>query len=86
MSKTGEISLLKQHLRDSQADVTHKLNDIVSLKVSLKETRDKMEALGQQNKEQEDKIHSRSVEVEVLGLFCQKKIRGSMICIHNRFL
>ncbi|XP_021476787.2 leucine zipper putative tumor suppressor 1 isoform X2 [Oncorhynchus mykiss] len=71
--KTGEISLLKQHLRDSQADVTHKLNDIVSLKVSLKETRDKMEALGQQNKEQEDKIHSRSVEVEVCHNELQRK-------------
>ncbi|XP_029533494.1 leucine zipper putative tumor suppressor 1-like [Oncorhynchus nerka] len=71
--KTGEISLLKQHLRDSQADVTHKLNDIVSLKVSLKETRAKMEALGQQNKEQEDKIHSRSVEVEVCHNELQRK-------------
>ncbi|KAK6312913.1 hypothetical protein J4Q44_G00162600 [Coregonus suidteri] len=69
--KAGEISLLKHQLRDSQAGVTHKLNDIVSLKASLKETRAKMEALEKQNKLQEDKIRSRSVDVEV----CQNELQ-----------
>ncbi|XP_064816188.1 leucine zipper putative tumor suppressor 1-like isoform X1 [Oncorhynchus masou masou] len=69
--KAGEISLLKQQLRDSQACVTHKLNDIVSLKASLKETRSKMEALEKQNKLQEEKICSRSVDVEV----CQNELQ-----------
>lgn len=69
--KTGEISLLKQQLRDSKADVTHKLNEIVSLKASLKENRGKMEVLQQQNKENEEKIHSRTVDVEV----CQNELQ-----------
>uniref|UniRef100_A0A3Q3WE95 Uncharacterized protein n=1 Tax=Mola mola TaxID=94237 RepID=A0A3Q3WE95_MOLML len=49
--KMGEISLLKQQLRDCQADVSHKLNDIVSLRVSLKESAAKIEMLEKQNKE-----------------------------------
>lgn len=63
--KTGEISLLKQQLRDSQADVSHKLNEIVSLRASLKENAAKMETLEQQNKAHKDKLHSRTIEIEV---------------------
>ncbi|XP_056233130.1 leucine zipper putative tumor suppressor 1 [Seriola aureovittata] len=69
--KTGEISLLKQQLRDSQADVSHKLNEIVSLRVSLKENTAKMEMLQKQNKDHEDKLHSRTIEVEV----CQNELQ-----------
>ncbi|XP_029915763.1 leucine zipper putative tumor suppressor 1 isoform X2 [Myripristis murdjan] len=68
--KTGEISLLKQQLRDCQADVSHKLNEIVSLRASLKEITAKMEMLEKQNKDHEDKIHSRTIEVEV----CQNEL------------
>lgn len=63
--KTGEISLLKQQLRDCQADVSHKLNEIVSLRASLKENTAKMEMLEKQNKEHEGKLHSRTIEIEV---------------------
>ncbi|KAG7243919.1 hypothetical protein INR49_006074 [Caranx melampygus] len=69
--KTGEISLLKQQLRDSQADISHKLNEIVSLRASLKENTAKMEMLQKQNKDNEDKLHSRTVEVEV----CQNELQ-----------
>ncbi|KAJ8005995.1 hypothetical protein DPEC_G00123670 [Dallia pectoralis] len=69
--KVGEISLLKQQLRDSQADVTHKLNDIVSLKAQLKETRAKMESLEKTKEVLEDKIRTRSVDVEV----CQNELQ-----------
>ncbi|KAF7663534.1 hypothetical protein LDENG_00207620 [Lucifuga dentata] len=69
--KTGEISLLKQQLRDCQADVSHKLNEIVSLRASLKEITAKMETLEKQNKNHEDKLHSRTVEVEV----CQNELQ-----------
>ncbi|KAM3867987.1 leucine zipper putative tumor suppressor 1 [Diretmus argenteus] len=69
--KTGEISLLKQQLRDCQADISHKLNEIVSLKVSLKDIKAKMEMLERQNKDHEDKIHSRTIEVEV----CQNELQ-----------
>lgn len=37
--KSGEISLLKQQLRDSQAEVTQKLSEIFQLKTQLRETR-----------------------------------------------
>ncbi|GAA6221016.1 leucine zipper putative tumor suppressor 1 [Lates japonicus] len=69
--KTGEISLLKQQLRDSQADVNHKLNEIVSLRASLKENTAKTEMLEKQNKDHEDKLHSRTIEVEV----CQNELQ-----------
>lgn len=69
--KTGEISLLKQQLRDCKADVGHKLSEIVSLRASLKENSAKMEMLEKQNKDHEDKLHSRSIEVEV----CQNELQ-----------
>ncbi|XP_064203491.1 leucine zipper putative tumor suppressor 1 [Anguilla rostrata] len=71
--KSGEISLLKQQLKDSQADVTHKLNEIVSLKAALKETKSGVEALEQKNKEQEEAVRSRIVEVEVCENELQRK-------------
>uniref|UniRef100_A0A3P8TIT7 Leucine zipper tumor suppressor 1 n=1 Tax=Amphiprion percula TaxID=161767 RepID=A0A3P8TIT7_AMPPE len=69
--KTGEISLLKQQLRDCQADVSHKLNEIVTLRASLKGNTAKMEMLEKQNKDHEDKLHSRTIEVEV----CQNELQ-----------
>lgn len=63
--KTGEISLLKQQLRDCQADISHKLNEIVGLRASLKENAAKMELLEKQNKEHAGQLHSRTIEVEV---------------------
>lgn len=57
--------MLKQQLKDSQADVSHKLNEIVSLKAALKETKSKVETLEQKNKEQEEAVRARTVEVEV---------------------
>lgn len=69
--KTGEISLLKQQLRDCQADISHKLNEIVSLRGSVKENTAKMEKLEKQNKDHEDKLNSRTIEVEVSLLMIQ---------------
>ncbi|XP_034397087.1 leucine zipper putative tumor suppressor 2 homolog isoform X2 [Cyclopterus lumpus] len=69
--KTGEISLLKQQLRDCQADVNHKLNEIVCLRASLKENKAKMETLERQNKDHDDKLRSRTIEVEV----CQNELQ-----------
>ncbi|XP_051950829.1 leucine zipper putative tumor suppressor 1 [Xyrauchen texanus] len=71
--KSGEISLLKQQLRDSQADAGNKLSEIVSLKVSLKESRNKMEELVQKNKEHEEALRQRSTEVEVCKNEFQRK-------------
>ncbi|XP_053181817.1 leucine zipper putative tumor suppressor 1 [Scomber japonicus] len=69
--KAGEISLLKQQLRDCQADVGHKLNEIVGLRVSLKEITAKTEMLEKQNKDHGDKLHSRTRDVEV----CQNELQ-----------
>ncbi|XP_051759565.1 leucine zipper putative tumor suppressor 2 homolog isoform X2 [Ctenopharyngodon idella] len=71
--KSGEISLLKQQLRDSQADVGNKLSEIVSLKASLKESRCKMEELEQKIKEYEEALHQRCAEVEVSKNEFQRK-------------
>ncbi|XP_068167281.1 leucine zipper putative tumor suppressor 2 homolog isoform X2 [Antennarius striatus] len=69
--KTGEISLLKKQLRDCQADVSLKRNEIVSLRTSLKENAAKMELLEKQSRDHEHKLHSRTVEVEV----CQNELQ-----------
>uniref|UniRef100_A0A673HH85 Leucine zipper putative tumor suppressor 1-like n=1 Tax=Sinocyclocheilus rhinocerous TaxID=307959 RepID=A0A673HH85_9TELE len=71
--KSGEISLLKQQLRDSQADVGNKLSEIVSLKSSLKESRCKLEELEKKIKEYEGALHQRSAEVEVSKNEFQRK-------------
>ncbi|XP_042618494.1 leucine zipper putative tumor suppressor 2 homolog [Cyprinus carpio] len=71
--KSGEISLLKQQLRDSHADVGNKLSEIVSLKASLKESRFKMEELEKKIKEYEEALHQRSAEVEVSKNEFQRK-------------
>ncbi|KAM7017881.1 leucine zipper putative tumor suppressor 1 [Tautogolabrus adspersus] len=69
--KTGEISLLKQQLRDCQTDVSHKLNEIVNLRALLRENAAKMDTLEKQNKEHEDKLYHRTIEVEV----CQNELQ-----------
>ncbi|XP_034451066.1 leucine zipper putative tumor suppressor 1 [Hippoglossus hippoglossus] len=69
--KTGEISLLKLQLRDSKADINIRLNEIVSLRASLKENAVKMEMLEKQNKDHEDKLRSRTIEAEV----CQNELQ-----------
>uniref|UniRef100_H3CWZ6 Leucine zipper tumor suppressor 1 n=1 Tax=Tetraodon nigroviridis TaxID=99883 RepID=H3CWZ6_TETNG len=71
--KTGEISLLKQQLRDCQADINHKLNEIVGLRASLKENAAKMELLENQNREHAGQLHSRTIEVEVSQNELQRK-------------
>ncbi|XP_051965365.1 leucine zipper putative tumor suppressor 2 homolog [Xyrauchen texanus] len=71
--KSGEISLLKQQLRDSQADVGNKLSEIVSLKSSLKEFRNNMEELDKKNKEHEEALRLRNTEVEVCKNEFQRK-------------
>ncbi|XP_029019180.1 leucine zipper putative tumor suppressor 1 isoform X2 [Betta splendens] len=69
--KTGEISLLKQQLRDCQADVSHKLSEIVALRTSLKENAAKVETLEKRHKEHEDELRSRTIEAEV----CQNELQ-----------
>lgn len=60
--KSGEISLLKQQLRDSQAEVTQKLSEIFQLKTQLRETRTEM--------------RNREDQIEALKLILQGTQRG----------
>lgn len=63
--KVGEISLLKQQLKDSQADVSNKLSEIVCLKAALRETRSKVEDLEEKRSECEETLRLRTTEMEV---------------------
>uniref|UniRef100_A0A3Q2YKD7 Leucine zipper tumor suppressor 1 n=1 Tax=Hippocampus comes TaxID=109280 RepID=A0A3Q2YKD7_HIPCM len=67
--KAGEISLLKQQLRDSQEDVSHKLNEIVGLRAQLKEITAKAEMLKEENKDGGDRLRSRTIQV------CQNELQ-----------
>ncbi|XP_051923374.1 leucine zipper putative tumor suppressor 1 [Hippocampus zosterae] len=69
--KAGEISLLKQQLRDSQEDVSHKLNEIVGLRAQLKEITAKAEMLKEENKDGGDRLRSRTIQVKV----CQNELQ-----------
>ncbi|MCJ8735444.1 hypothetical protein PDJAM_G00247330 [Pangasius djambal] len=71
--KVGEISLLKQQLKDSQADVASKLSEIVSLRAALRETRSKMEELEEKHQECEETLRLRSTEMEVCENELQRK-------------
>ncbi|XP_061753668.1 leucine zipper putative tumor suppressor 1 isoform X2 [Nerophis ophidion] len=71
--KAGEISLLKQQLRDCQEDVSHKLKEIVSLRAQLKEITAKTAVLEKENKNRCEKLRTRSVEVEVCQNEFQRK-------------
>ncbi|XP_056586065.1 leucine zipper putative tumor suppressor 2 homolog [Triplophysa dalaica] len=77
--KSGEISLLKQQLRDSQAVVGNKLSEIVALKAALKVSKNKLEELEQKNKEFEETLRQRSTEVEVCKNEFQRKKNEAML-------
>lgn len=66
--KVGEISLLKQQLKDSQADVNNKLSEIICLKAALRELRSKMEELEEKHRECEETLRLQSTEMEVCVL------------------
>lgn len=61
--KSGEISLLKQQLRDSQAEVTQKLSELFQLKTQLRETR--------------AELRDRDAQIDTLKLVLQGAHRSS---------
>ncbi|KAK3566281.1 hypothetical protein QTP86_030575 [Hemibagrus guttatus] len=71
--KVGEISLLKQQLKDSQAEVTSKLSEIVSLRAALRETKSKMEELEEKQRECKETLRLRATEMEVCENELQRK-------------
>ncbi|NXD43701.1 N4B3A protein, partial [Copsychus sechellarum] len=71
--KSGEISLLKQQLKESQTELTTKTTEILSLKAQLKELRLKMEGLEVKSQELEVSLRTKAMELEVCENELQRK-------------
>lgn len=71
--KSGEISLLKQQLKESQTELTTKTTEILSLKAQLKEVRLKMEGLEMKAQELEASLRTKAMELEVCENELQRK-------------
>ncbi|XP_063276164.1 leucine zipper putative tumor suppressor 1 [Prinia subflava] len=71
--KSGEISLLKQQLKESQTELTTKTTEILSLKAQLKELRLKMEGLEVKAQELEVSLRTKAMELEVCENELQRK-------------
>ncbi|XP_005058157.1 PREDICTED: leucine zipper putative tumor suppressor 1 [Ficedula albicollis] len=71
--KSGEISLLKQQLKESQTELTTKTTEILSLKAQLKELRLKMEGLEMKSQELEVSLRTKAMELEVCENELQRK-------------
>ncbi|KAL2296327.1 hypothetical protein Nmel_018628 [Mimus melanotis] len=71
--KSGEISLLKQQLKESQTELTTKTTEILNLKAQLKELRLKMEGLEMKSQELEVSLRTKAMELEVCENELQRK-------------
>lgn len=72
--KAGEISLLKQQLKDSQADVSQKLNEIVGLRTQLKEGKSFLREKEEQILNLKDSYSNKSVSLELCESELQRKM------------
>lgn len=63
--KSGEISLLKQQLKEIQSELSQKAGDIVVLKAQLREARSELQASQARNQEAGAALRTRSLELEV---------------------
>lgn len=63
--KSGEISLLKQQLKDVQADLSQKAAEIVALKAQLREAHSELQASQKQSQEAQAAARTRMLELEV---------------------
>lgn len=63
--KSGEISLLKQQLKEIQSELSQKAGDIVVLKAQLREARSEMQASQARFQEAQAALRTRSLELEV---------------------
>ncbi|XP_036402873.1 leucine zipper putative tumor suppressor 2a [Megalops cyprinoides] len=63
--KSGEISLLKQQLKDLQVDLGQKAGDIVALKAQLREARAELQASQARAQEAHAAARTRTLELEV---------------------
>lgn len=63
--KTGEISLLKQQLKDLQADLSQRVGEVVTLRGQLREARAELQNSQSQLQEAHTHTHTRALELEV---------------------
>lgn len=63
--KSGEISLLKQQLKEIQSELSQKAGDIVVLKAQLREARSELQASQVRSQEAQTALRTRSLELEV---------------------
>lgn len=63
--KSGEISLLKQQLKEIQSELSQKAGDIVVLKAQLREARSELQAGQARSQEAQAALRTRSLELEV---------------------
>ena len=63
--KSGEISLLKQQLKELQSELSQKAGDIVVLKAQLREARSEIQANQARSQEAQTAVRTRSLELEV---------------------
>uniref|UniRef100_A0A8C5S9F7 Leucine zipper tumor suppressor 1 n=1 Tax=Laticauda laticaudata TaxID=8630 RepID=A0A8C5S9F7_LATLA len=71
--KSGEISLLKQQLKESQTELNSKTNEVLNLKAQMKDLRAKMELLEIKIHDLEDSLHAKAMELEVCENELQRK-------------
>lgn len=71
--KSGEISLLKQQLKESQAELNSKTNEVLNLKAQLKDARGKMDLLELKIQDLEDSLRNKAMELEVCENELQRK-------------
>lgn len=72
--KAGEISLLKQQLKDSQSDVSQKLNEIVGLRTQPKEGKSFLREKEEQILTLKDSYSTKSVSLEISEGELQRKM------------
>ncbi|XP_016304157.1 leucine zipper putative tumor suppressor 2 homolog [Sinocyclocheilus anshuiensis] len=72
--KSGEISLLKQQLKDLQADLAQRVGELVTLRGQLREVRAELQTCQSQLQEVHTASHTRTLELEVCEneLQCRK--------------
>ncbi|MEQ2208852.1 hypothetical protein XENOCAPTIV_017460, partial [Xenoophorus captivus] len=63
--KSGEISLLKQQLKEIQSELSQKAGEIVVLKAQLREARSELQASQARSQEAQTALRTRSLELEV---------------------
>lgn len=71
--KSGEISLLKQQLKESQTEINAKAGEILNLKAQLKDTRGRLEGLELKTQDLESALRTKGLELEVCENELQRK-------------